>query len=84
MWIALISLVVLVIPFLAIRRAAKNRVDPTSVSIDAALAARVRELCRQGKKVHAVKELREATGLALADALAVVEKLAASDPGRRG
>jgi ribosomal protein L7/L12 len=83
-WIALVSLVVLVIPVLAIRRAAKNRVDPTNVSIDADLAHRVRVLCRQDKKVEAVKELRDATGLALRDALTIVEKLAASDPRKRG
>jgi ribosomal protein L7/L12 len=82
-WIALVSLVVLVIPFLAIRRAAKNRVDPTNVSIDPELAHRVRVLCRQDQKVQAVKELREATGLALRDALTIVEKLAASDPRKR-
>ncbi len=82
-WIALISLAVLVIPFLAIRRAARNRVDPTKVSIDAAVAARVRELCAQDKKVEAVKELRAATGLALRDAMVIVDKLAASDPRKR-
>ena len=82
-WIAVVSLVVLVIPFLAIRRAAKNRVDPTNVSIDAELADRVRVLCRQGKKVEAVRELRAATGLAVRDALTIVEKLAASDPHKR-
>ena len=82
-WIVVLSLVVLIIPFVAIRRAARNRVDPTQVSIDAALAGRVRELCAQDKKVQAVKELRESTGLALRDALTVVEKLAASDPRRK-
>ena len=83
-WIALVTLAVLTIPFLAIRRAAKSRVDPTNVSIDADLAHRVRVLCRQDKKVEAVKELRDATGLALRDALTIVEKLAASDPRKRG
>lgn len=83
-WIALVTLAVLTIPFLAIRRAAKSRVDATNVSIDADLAHRVRVLCRQDKKVQAVKELRDATGLALRDALTIVEKLAASDPRKRG
>ena len=82
-WIALVTMAVVTIPFLAIRRAAKNRVDPTNVSIDADLAHRVRVLCRQDKKVEAVKELRDATGLALRDALTIVEKLAASDPRKR-
>ena len=83
-WITLVSLAVVTIPFLAIRRAARNRVDPTNVSIDADLAHRVRVLCRQDKKVEAVKVLRDDTGLALRDALTIVEKLAASDPRRRG
>jgi ribosomal protein L7/L12 len=78
LWIALISLAVLVIPFLAIRRAARNRVDPTQVSIDPVIAARVRELYAQGDKgsrVQAVKELRAATGLGLADAARIADKL---------
>ena len=75
LWIAL---VVLVIPFLAIRRAARNRVDPTEVSIDPATAARVRELYAQGDnagRLQAVKELRAATGLGLADAVRIADKL---------
>jgi ribosomal protein L7/L12 len=78
LWIALISLAVLVIPFLAIRRAARNRVDPTEVSIDPAMAARVRELYAQGDKgsrLQAIKELRAATGLGLADAVRIADKL---------
>lgn len=82
-WIALVTVAVITIPFLAIRRAAMKRVDPTNVSIDPELAHRVRVLCRQDKKVQAVKELRDATGLALRDALTIVEKLAASDPRKR-
>lgn len=83
-WIGLVTLAVVTIPFLAIRRAARNRVDPTTVSIDSDLAHRVRVLCRQDQKVQAVKELRDATGLGVRDALTVVEKLAASDPRKRG
>ena len=77
-WITPISLAILTIPFLAIRRAAKSRVDPTEVSIDPAMAARVKELYRQGDKagrLQAVKELRAATGLGLADAARIADKL---------
>lgn len=83
-WMTLLVLLALVGIFMIARRSAKARVDPTEVSIDPALAARVRELCAQNKKVQAVKELRDVTGLALGDALAIVDKLAASDPRRRG
>jgi ribosomal protein L7/L12 len=78
LWIALISLAVLIIPFLAIRRVARNRVDPTGVSIDPAVAARVRELYAQGDKgsrLQAIKELRAATGLGLVDAVRIADKL---------
>ncbi len=77
-WITLISLAILTIPFLAIRRAAKSRVDPTEVSIDPAMAARVKELYRQGDqagRLQAAKELRAATGLGLADAARIADKL---------
>lgn len=82
-WIAM-SCLVLVIPFLAIRQAAaRNRVDPTTVSIDAATAARVRELYAKGDngRLQAIKELRTSTGLDAADAARVVDKLGA--PKRR-
>jgi hypothetical protein len=78
-WIAL-SCLVLVIPFVAIRRAAGNRVDPTTVSIDPAVAARVRELYAQGdrnSRAQAVTELRAATGLGLADAVRIADRLGA-------
>ena len=56
----------------------RNRVDPTSVSLDPALVSKVRALYAKGDKLAAVKALREATGIGLADAVRIVDKLGAS------
>ena len=58
--------------------ASRSRVDPTQLTIDPALAVRVRELYAAGDKVKAVKALREATGLGLADAVRIADKLGAT------
>ena len=58
--------------------AARSRVDPTQLTIDPALATRVRDLYAAGDKVKAVKALREATGLGLADAVRIADKLGAT------
>jgi len=57
---------------------ARNRVDPTNVSLDPALVAKVRGLYREGDKLGAVKALRAATGIGLADAVRIVDKLGAT------
>jgi ribosomal protein L7/L12 len=57
---------------------ARNRVDPTDVSLAPALVAKVRNQYRKGDKVGAVKALRAATGLGLADAVRIVDKLGAT------
>lgn len=57
-------------------RRSRSRVDPTQVTIDAALAGRIKQLTAKGDKLAAVKELRSATGLGLADAIRIVEKMA--------
>ena len=44
----------------------------------AALVAKVRELYRKGDKLGAVKALRAATGLSLADAIRIADKLGAT------
>ena len=59
-------------------RRARKRVDPTDVSLDPALVANVRELYRKGDKLAAVKALRAATGLGLADAVRIADKLGAT------
>ncbi len=58
--------------------AARSRVDPTQLTIDPALATEVRDLYAAGDKVKAVKALREATGLGLADAVRIADKLGAT------
>jgi ribosomal protein L7/L12 len=68
---------VLVVLVMLGRRAAASRVDPTQVSIDAAVAEQVREMYAKGDKLAAVKALRAATGLGLADAIRIADKLAA-------
>ncbi len=57
---------------------ARNRVDPTNLTLDPALVAKVRDQYRKGDKLGAVKALRAATGLGLADAVRIVDKLGAS------
>ncbi|WP_433356828.1 ribosomal protein L7/L12 [Microtetraspora malaysiensis] len=44
------------------------------------LQERVRELCSQGKKIHAIKAVREGTGLGLKEAKDVVDALDAGRP----
>lgn len=74
-WIVVIVGAILVALVIVGTRSARSRVDPTQVSIDAALATKVRDLYAKGDKMRAVKELREATGLGLADAVRIADKL---------
>jgi len=76
-WIVTIVAAALVALVIVNVRAARSRVDPTQVSIDAALAAEVRTLYAKGDKLQAVKKLRAATGLGLADAVRIVDKMGA-------
>ncbi len=69
---ALVALVIVNI------RRARTRVDPTDVSLDPALVAKVRELYRKGDKLGAVKALRAATGISMADAIRIADKLGAT------
>jgi ribosomal protein L7/L12 len=76
-WILLIAAVIALVLVLAwSARKRRSYVDPTQVTIDASLAGKVTGLYQQGKKVEAVKLLREQTGLSLADAVTIVEKIA--------
>ena len=77
-WIVVIVAAALVALVVVGRRAARSRVDPTQVSIDAALAGKVKALYASGDKLRAVKELRAATGLGLADAVRIADKLGAT------
>ena len=76
-WILLIAAVIALVIVLAwSARKRRSYVDPTQITIDASLAGKVTSLYQQGKKVEAVKLLREQTGLSLADAVTIVEKIA--------
>lgn len=77
-WVTLLVLLAVIGVFMIARRSARARVDPTQVSIDPALAARIKELYAQGDKLKAITELRAATGLRTADALVIVDKLGRS------
>jgi ribosomal protein L7/L12 len=79
-WFWLVMLPVAAVIALVIVRAmrTRSRVDPTDVSLDPALVTNVRELYRKGDKLAAVKALRAATGLGLADAIRIVDKLGAT------
>lgn len=77
-WVTLLVLLAVIGVFMIARRSARARVDPTQVSIDPALAARIKELYAQGDKLKAITELRAATGLRTADALMIVDRLGRS------
>ena len=79
-WYWLVVLVVLaVIGFVMVsRRNLRSRVDPTDITITPELAREVQDLYRQNKKLDAVKALRSATGLGLADAVRIADKLGAA------
>jgi len=72
--IAAVIALVIVLTWSTRRR--RSYIDPTQVTIDAALAGKVNDLYRQGKKLEAVKLLHEQTGLSLADAVTITEKIA--------
>lgn len=79
-WYWLVILVILtVIGFVMVgRRNLKSRVDPTDVTISPELARQVKDLYLKNKKLEAVKALREATGLGLADAVRIADRLGAA------
>ena len=77
-WIAIVIAAALA-AILVSRLGARSKVDPTQVSIDAAVAAQVKQLYAGGDKLQAVKTLRAATGLGLADAVRIADKLGAAE-----
>ena len=70
------AVIALVIVLTWSTRRRRSYIDPTQVTIDASLAGKVNGLYQQGKKLDAVKLLREQTGLSLADAVTITEKIA--------
>jgi large subunit ribosomal protein L7/L12 len=53
---------------------------PRSVALPGDLTARLRALVAEGRKIQAIKELRERTGMSLVDAKNRVERLPPSGP----
>ena len=80
-WIVVIVAAALIALVIVSRSLARSRVDPTQVSIDPAVAAEVRRLYARNEKMKAVKALRAATGLGLADAVRIADRLAAKGTG---
>ncbi len=77
-WVVVIVAAALIALLIVSRSAARSRIDPTEVTIDPAVATEVRSLYARDRKVEAIKVLRAATGLGLADAVRIGDKLAAS------
>jgi len=76
-WVVVLPIAALIALVIVGAVRSRSRVDPTDVSLDPALVANVRELYRKGDKLAAVKALRAATGLGLADAVRIADKLGA-------
>lgn len=84
LWILAVTAVVLLALFLLGRKAMRPGVDPTSLTFDPALMARVQEHIDADRKIHAIKELREGTpGLGLQSAKLMVDRMAARVPPPR-
>lgn len=83
-WIAVAVFLVLLL-LVAARRAATGSVDPTQLSLDPALMAKVRALAESGQKVQAIAALRSGTpGLGLAAAKLMVDRMAPGGAKRTG
>ncbi len=77
-WVVMLPVAALIALVIVRAMRIRKRVDPTDVSLDPALVANIRELYRKGDKLAAVKALRAATGLGLADAIRIADKLGAT------
>lgn len=73
--VVVVGAAVIALVLVGTRSRSRPRVDPTQVTIDPALAGRIKALTTKGDKLAAVKELRSATGLGLADAVRIVERM---------
>lgn len=78
LWLIILVIAVLIGFVMVSRRGARSRIDPTDVTITPALAQQVKDLYLKNKKLEAVKALREQTGLGLADAVRIADKLGAA------
>lgn len=84
LWILAVTAAILIALFLFGRKAMRPGVDPTSLTFDPDLMARVQEHINADRKIHAIKELRDGTpGLGLQSAKLMVERMAARIPPPR-
>ena len=77
-WLVILVILALIGFVMVSRRNVRSRVDPTEVTISPDLAREVKQLYLANKKLEAVKALRAATGLGLADAVRIADKLGAA------
>lgn len=77
LWIVVVVVVVLIGVRLLARRAFLGGVDPTQLSLSPELAAQVRQLAEAGRKLEAIKLLKEQSGTSLAAAKLIVDRMAA-------
>lgn len=75
LWILLAVIVVVVVIQLLAVRSVRGKVDPTTVTLSPELAGRVRAMAESGQVIPAIKVLRQETGLGLAAAKQMVDKM---------
>lgn len=81
-WLVVVLAVLLVLVLLALvgvraGRAALGGPDPTDVTIPPELAAEVSQLAVSGQQIHAIKKLRDGTGIGLAAAKQITDRMIA-------
>ncbi|HEY0452208.1 ribosomal protein L7/L12 [Actinophytocola sp.] len=72
--------IALLIAAFVLRRGRPAPPPPPAVPVTEELVVRLRALLAENKKIHAIKELRQRTGLSLVDAKNYVERLPPSGP----
>lgn len=77
LWILIVVAVVVVLLQLFARRTVIGRVDPTQVSLSPELVAQVRQLAVSGQQIPAIKLLCQSTGMGLAAAKTMVDRMTA-------
>ncbi|NNG37314.1 hypothetical protein [Nakamurella aerolata] len=74
-WILIAVIAVVLVSGLLAVRSVRGTVDPTQVTLSPDLAGRVRGLAESGQVIPAIKLLRQETGLGLAAAKQMVDKM---------
>ncbi|MGI8867853.1 MAG: hypothetical protein ACR2F6_03120 [Mycobacteriales bacterium] len=80
MWTIVIVLLAILAAQILARRSLRPGVDPTKVRLDPEYVAHLRELATHGQPIRAIAELRKQTGIGLADAKRMVDRMSAGGP----